>query len=102
MLTKFQRKCYQMLSKVPNGKITTYGDIAKMVGSPKSARAVGQAMKNNKEHNNIHCYKVVCADGSIGDFNVGIKDKISRLKKDGIKIVNNKIVTLEKVRFKLF
>ncbi|MBS3099371.1 MGMT family protein [Candidatus Pacearchaeota archaeon] len=43
----FNEKCYEILKKVPRGKVTTYGELARAVGSPKAARAVGNAMKRN-------------------------------------------------------
>lgn len=83
-----------MLKKIPKGKVTTYGILAKACGS--SPRAIGQIMKRNKYPEVYPCYKVICADGKIGGY-AGktkgrmINEKIEKLRKDGIEIKNEKI-----------
>lgn len=82
------------LAKVPRGKVTTYGALAKKCGS--SARAVGQVMRNNPRPDIYPCYKVVRSDGSIGGYDGCIKGKkVSKktglLIKDGIKIIDRRI-----------
>lgn len=101
MSTDFELQCYKALKKVPYGMVTTYGDIAKMIGDPKAAQAVGQAMNMNKS-TEVPCHRVVAADGFIGGFNEDIKIKIIRLENEGVKVVDDKIVDFEKIRFKDF
>jgi deoxyribonuclease V len=50
-------------------------------------------MKNNKDPVNIPCYKVIRSDGSIGGYSGrgGVKTKILLLRKDGVRVKNNKI-----------
>ena len=81
--------------KIPKGKVTTYGAIARRLKT--SPRAVGQALKHNREPNKYPCYKVVCSDGCVGNYSApgGTDEKIRRLKKDGVEIRNSK-VDLEK------
>lgn len=45
--TPFQQRVYEAIAKIPYGKTRTYGEVALMVGNPKGARAVGQAMGRN-------------------------------------------------------
>ena len=90
MKNNFNEKCYALLKKVPRGKVVTYKEIARKLRS-KGYRAVGNAMNNNKDLINIHCYRVVKSDGTIGGYAKGIKKKIELLKKDGIEITNNRI-----------
>lgn len=92
----FYEKCYEVLRKVPKGKITTYKILAKKLKT-KAYRAVGNAMNKNPYAPKVPCHRVVKSDGSIGGFADGIKKKIFRLKKEGIKIKNNKIENFEKV-----
>jgi O-6-methylguanine DNA methyltransferase len=90
----FYERCYRLLKKVPFGKVTTYKEIARKLNSS-GYRAVGKAMKMNKDLVNVPCYKVVCSDGEIGGYSRGVKKKIELLKKDGVKVVNGR-VDLEK------
>jgi len=95
----FNEKCYAVLKKVPKGKVTTYGELAKAVGSPKAARAVGNAMNKNPYAPKVPCHRVVGSDGSMTGFASGIKDKIKMLEEEGIKVENGKI-NLEKYLYK--
>jgi len=84
------QKILEFLKKIPKGRVTTYGFLAKKFNT--SPRAVGQILKNNPNPQKYPCYKVVKSDGSIGGyFGAHTKKKILLLKKDGIKIKNNKI-----------
>jgi|SRR3989338_7058098 len=100
MLKKsFSEKCYELLKEVPKGKITTYKIIAEKLGT-KAYRAVGNAMNKNPYAPKIACHRVVNSNGKIGGFALGVKNKIKILKKEGIKIKNNKIENFERVVYK--
>ena len=89
-MKKFYDKCYEVLRKVPSGKVTTYKDIAIALHS-KAYRAVGNAMKNNPYAPDVPCHRVVNSDGSVGNYARGKKSKIKMLKREGIKIKSDKI-----------
>lgn len=102
MITKFQKKVYSLCRKVPKGKVTAYGEIAKALSKKGiMSRAVGNALNKNP-FDFIPCHRVVKSDGSIGGFASGTKKKISLLRKEGISIKNNRIVDFKKrlYRFK--
>ena len=63
--THFQQKVYALINKIPQGKVATYGQVAKLVGKPKAARAVGMALKNNPTPITVPCHRVVGSDGSL-------------------------------------
>ena len=90
MKSSFNQQCYKVLKKVPLGKVTTYGEIARILKS-KAYRAVGNAMNKNPYSPHVPCHRVVKSDGRVGGFASGIKKKISMLRKEGIKIVKGKI-----------
>jgi methylated-DNA-[protein]-cysteine S-methyltransferase len=94
----FNDKCYELLKKVPRGKVVTYKEIGRKLRS-KAYRAVGNAMNHNKDLKNIHCYRVIKSDGNIGGYALGAKKKIQLLRKDGIIVKNNRI-DLKKFGFK--
>ena len=89
-MKSFNEKCYEILKKVPKGKVTTYKDIALALNS-KAYRAVGSAMKNNPFAPSVPCHRVIRSNGSVGEYNGGVKKKISLLESEGIKIINGKI-----------
>lgn len=87
-------KALLLLRKIPKGKVTTYGALARATRS--SPRAIGQIMRTNPRPDLYPCYKVVRSDGSIGGYAGCIKgrkisEKVVLLKKDGIKIEKGKI-----------
>lgn len=89
-MKSFSERCYQILKKVPRGKVTTYREIARALRS-KAYRAVGNAMNRNPRAPHVPCHRVVKSDGRVGGFASGTRKKISMLKKEGIKIVKGKI-----------
>jgi len=87
-------KAILLLKKIPKGKVTTYGELARAAKT--SARAVGSIMRSNEHPDEYPCYKVVSADGNIGGYcgetsGKQIEKKIKLLKNDGIEIKNGKI-----------
>lgn len=87
-------KALVLLRRIPRGKVTTYGELARACGS--SPRAIGQIMRRNERPELYPCYKVVSSDGGIGGYagcvrGAKIKKKIRLLGKDGIEIIDGKI-----------
>jgi len=100
MVKSFNEKCYAVLRKVPSGKVTTYGEIAKAVEVAGGARAVGNAMNKNPYAPAVPCHRCVKSDGGIGGFASGVREKIKMLKAEGVGVSGGKI-DLEKYFFKL-
>jgi len=92
-------KLQQLLKSIPRGKVTTYAELARALGSARASRAAGTLCGRNPEPDKYPCYKVVRSDGSIGKYGLGTAEKIHRLKADGIAIQNNKIPELKKYLF---
>ncbi len=86
----FNEKCYDVLKKVPKGKVTTYSELAHAVGT-KAYFAVGNAMNKNPYAPKVPCHRVVKSSGDVGGFSSGVKNKIKMLKSEGIEIENGKI-----------
>ncbi len=97
-MNSFSEKCYEILRKVPKGKVTTYKEIAHALNT-KAYRAVGNAMNKNPYAPEVPCHRVIKSNGEVGGFESGTKEKIRMLKKEGIQIKNNKI-DLKKYLFK--
>lgn len=94
-MTSFNDRCYDILKKVPKGRVTTYKAIAEALGT-NAYRAVGNAMKNNPNILTVPCHRVVNSDGSVGGYVNGTEKKIEILKSEGIEITNGKIVNLKR------
>ncbi|MGC2668380.1 MAG: MGMT family protein [Candidatus Nitrosopolaris sp.] len=89
---------YVLLSKIPPGKVSTYGDIAKALGHPKAARAIGRIIANNPNPISIPCHRVVKSNGEIGGFAYGEQRKREILEKEGIKFQNRIVENFEEQR----
>lgn len=70
-LTPFQRKVLQATRKIPRGTVWTYGQVARKVGNPRAARAVGQALARNPVPIIIPCHRVIASDGGLGGYGGG-------------------------------
>lgn len=91
----FSQKCYELLLKIPKGKVTTYKEMAHALNT-RAYRAVGNAMNKNPHPITVPCHRVVGSKGELTGYNGGLPKKIALLKKEGLKIKNNKIQNLEK------
>jgi len=91
----FDERCYQLLKLIPEGKVTTYGEIARALNT-KAWRAVGSAMAKNKNLFVIPCHRVVRSDGSIGQYILGSDKKANLLMEEGVEIVNGKVKDMGK------
>lgn len=74
--TVFQKKVWQALMEIPYGKTASYGEIAKIVGSPKGARAVGMANHVNPIFLIVPCHRVIGADGKLVGYGGGMEKKV--------------------------
>ena len=98
-MTAFQSECYIALEKVPPGKVISYAGLAEMIGRPKAHRAVGSAMNKNPFAPKVPCHRVVKSNGEIGGFADDINVKIKRLHKEGVEVLNNKVVNFKSILF---
>lgn len=76
-LTPFQQRVLHAAQAVPRGQVSTYGQIARRIGRPRAARAVGQALGSNPIPIVIPCHRVLASDGSLHGYSGrgGIKTK---------------------------
>ncbi|HET6385086.1 MAG TPA: methylated-DNA--[protein]-cysteine S-methyltransferase [Armatimonadota bacterium] len=80
----FTRLVLEETAKVPWGTYATYAEIARRVGRPAGARAVGQALGRNQAPLIIPCHRILAANGAIGGFGGGLCWKRRLLKLEGI------------------
>ncbi len=95
----FFEKVYQVARQIPLGRVTSYGAIAKYLGTPKSARMVGWALNASKNDDSVPAHRVVNQKGLLsGKFHFkGTNLMKQLLENENIKIENNQIVNFENV-----
>jgi methylated-DNA-[protein]-cysteine S-methyltransferase len=96
MATPFEQRVYSIVKKVPAGKVTTYGAIARALGT-NGYRAVGLALSKNSSHLETPCHRVVGADGSLKSWAWGVDGKIAALKAEGVTVENGKVADFSRV-----
>jgi methylated-DNA-[protein]-cysteine S-methyltransferase len=86
MGTDFQRSVWKEIGKIKFGQVKTYADIAKAIGKPLAARAVGGAVGSNPIPLIVGCHRVLGASGKITGYSggKGIPTKRILLKLEGI------------------
>ena len=92
-------KVYKKLLQVPEGKVTTYGDLAKAVGLKNGQRVIGTIMKKNPFPVIVPCHRVVKSNGKIGGYVYGERMKSQILVREGIKIKAGRIMDFDKEKF---
>ena len=95
----FNQKCYELLNQIPAGKVTTYREMARAMGT-KAWRAVGTAMARNRDLINTPCHRVVRSNGTIGEYALGTNKKQELLMEEGVEIRNGKVKDLDKYLFR--
>lgn len=99
-LTDFEKEVYEAAKRIPKGKVSTYSEVAKAIGRPKSVRAVGNALNKNPFAPGVPCHRVVKSNGGVGGFASGAKRKIKMLEEEGVRIENGKVVNFKKALYK--
>jgi O-6-methylguanine DNA methyltransferase len=73
--TPFQQRVWKALRAIPYGQTRSYGEIARRIGNPKAARAVGMANHENPVALIVPCHRVIASDGSLGGYACGLQKK---------------------------
>lgn len=84
-------KVYKLLSDIPTGYVTTYGELARAVGS-KAPRAIGRILNANPDAPQVPCHRVVMSDGSVGGYAFGRERKLELLRQEGVFVEGDKVL----------
>lgn len=92
--TVLSRRVWALIQRVPPGRVTTYGQLAKALGNPKLSQAVGNALRNNPYAPLVPCHRVVASSRSLGGFDgqttgSNIEKKIRMLREENV-IIDDK------------
>ncbi|GKT11177.1 MAG: methylated-DNA-[protein]-cysteine S-methyltransferase [Thiomicrorhabdus sp.] len=90
----FNEQCYQLLLKIPKGRVTTYKAIAEALNC-RAYQAVGNAMNQNPNPIKVPCHRVVNSDGRLGGFALGTDKKVELLLLEGVEIKDNRVVNFK-------
>ena len=86
----FNEKVWTLTARVPRGKVTTYGAIARKLGS-KGYRPVGHALNRNPYAPQVPCHRVVGSDRSLTGFASGLARKRKMLLAEGVRFEREKV-----------
>jgi methylated-DNA-[protein]-cysteine S-methyltransferase len=89
----FNQKVWALTARIPQGKVVTYGDIAKKLRT-KAYRAVGNALNRNPYAPKVPCHRVVGSNGALTGFAHGTDMKKRMLQKEGVRFVSESRVDL--------
>lgn len=90
---------HEVVKLVPKGRVTTYGAIAKYLGSPRSSRMVGWAMNAAAKNADIPAHRVVNRNGLLtGKHHFSTAKKMEELlNAEGIKVVDDKVIDFQQL-----
>lgn len=90
-------KIYDVVKRIPQGKVATYGQVALAAGNPRWARVVGYALHCNPDPSAIPCYRVVNREGRVSPaFAFGGENiQVQLLKNDGISFLDETHVDIK-------
>lgn len=99
-MSKLAAEVEQAVRKIPPGKVMTYGGLARLLGRPQAARAVGNCLAANRHpysrkvsNSSWPCHRVIKGDGSVGGYVDGELVKQQLLLSEGVKFVHNKVAS---------
>lgn len=88
----FEKAVYVATYRIPRGKVSTYGRIAKAIGRPKASRAVANTLHKNPLWPVVPCHRVVCSDGRFGGPSGWARGRRKHVVDEETPIVDGKVV----------
>ena len=89
---------YDLLLKIPAGKVSTYGDLAKALGNPSASRAIGRILGENPNPIQVPCHRVVMSNGRVGGYAYGTTKKRQLLENEGVSLINGIVRNFSNIR----
>jgi O-6-methylguanine DNA methyltransferase len=93
---EFATRVLSVVRRIPPGRVATYGDIARLAGRPRAARAVGNIMRGCRRPD-VPCHRVIAAGGRLGGYGGSEVLKRSLLVAEGIPVSGSKVRELDRV-----
>jgi O-6-methylguanine DNA methyltransferase len=96
-VTPFERRVLTLVSRIPPGRVATYGDIARMAGKPRAARAVGNIMRT-ADRPGLPYHRVIAAGGRLGGY-TSLSLKRSLLSAEGLTVGPGRVIGFARIRW---
>ncbi|KYM73644.1 MGMT family protein [Pantoea agglomerans] len=96
----FQQRIWQIVAAIPAGRVTTYGDVALLAGSPRAARQVGGVLSRLPEGTTLPWHRVVNRHGTISLQGDRLLRQRDALEAEGIKVSDDGQLDLEAYRWR--
>jgi len=96
-VTAFERKVLLIVSRIPPGRVATYGDVARLAGKPRAARAVGNIMRT-ADRPGLPYHRVVAAGGRLGGYS-SLSLKRSLLLAEGLTVAPGRVAGFDRIRW---
>jgi len=84
--TPFQQRVWRTLLDIPYGETTSYGEVARRIGTPRAVRAVGRANGANPIAVIVPCHRVIGANGTLTGYGGGLERKAKLLALEGVRL----------------
>lgn len=96
-MTPFERKVLTVVSRIPVGRVTTYGEVARLAGRPGAARAVGNILRQ-ADGPGLPYHRVIAAGGRLGGYsNLALKRAL--LAAEGLTVAPGRVVGFARIRW---
>lgn len=95
----FPQRVWQIVASIPEGKVTTYGEIARLAGSPRAARQVGGVLKRLPEGSTLPWHRVVNSQGTISLTGSDLQRQRQALLSEGVQVSGTGKINLRKYRW---
>jgi len=96
-MTPFERRVLTLVSRIPVGRVITYGEVAKLAGRPGAARAVGNIMRR-ADRPGLPYHRVIAAGGALGGYS-SLALKRSLLAAEGLTVTPRRVVGFARIRW---
>jgi O-6-methylguanine DNA methyltransferase len=84
-----------LAARIPAGRVSTYGELAKALGGIRFSRAVGSALNRNPHPVAVPCHRVVYSGGRVGGYVCGVAEKIRLLSEEGVIVAGGRVLDFE-------
>jgi methylated-DNA-protein-cysteine methyltransferase related protein len=99
-MESFTQKAITIIKSIPSGKVMTYGQIAKLAGSPRAARQVVRILHSMSKKYQLPWHRVINSKGEIGlQEDQSLNEQILSLESEGVEIQNNRYINLLKYQY---
>ena len=98
MASSFKHRVLAAVRRIPRGRVSTYGDIAALAGSPRAWRAVGTIMRETRDPA-TPCHRVIASAGGLGGYGGNLQLKRELLRAEGLEVGVKRVRDFARVRW---